>query len=151
MSFEFSECVLAECQAVCHAQSTSTAYGSETQRFDNQLITRRRARRSTAGGTYDLPRCRKSRLGRNFGSRRLTAISRGPRKEVGRKWPAVAHLPVFRAQPPSVSRIIVFLPCFALYTPPSSILARASRLISGGWHIQHLSLSSSRLDSVRNG
>jgi len=59
------------------------------QKHGSRLIKRRharaRAQERTAGGTYDLPRCRKSRLARNFGSRRLTAISRRERKgEEGR-------------------------------------------------------------------
>lgn len=93
------------------AQSMSTADDSETRRLDSRLITRRRARarRRTAGGTYDLPRCRKSRLARNFDSHRLTAISKGKGRG-GREavengpqllTPSEIRVSVLGAQPPS--------------------------------------------------
>jgi len=114
-----------------HTQSMYTADGTETWRLDNRLITRRREREREriARGTYDLPRCRKSRLARNFGTRHLPAISRGKRKGEGRKWPTVAHLERGLESPflelnHRMSRIIVFLP---LLTPPLlSVLRRLS-------------------------
>ena len=113
-----------------------TADGTEKWRLDNRLITRRcereRERERIARGTYDLPRCRKSRLARNFGTRHLPAISRGKRKGEGRKWPTVAHLERELESPflelnHRMSRIIVFLP---LLTPSFTLCSSSSILAS---------------------